>query len=213
VSRRSEIFGHSNAQVFLEDLMQAETDCLQVALTGLPNLEDVRREESQAFDRIADDATELVIFGCAHRGEAALTAARNGGLKVVAFADNDAARQGQVLAGIPILSPKQAVDQYNDRAAFLITVYNSSAPMQQLQELGCKRIVPYKIFVWRFFDSIPSPKRFQLPHCVLEQTDDVRRGYGLLGDNKSQKEFAAQIRWRCSSDAACLVPPDSPSEL
>jgi FkbM family methyltransferase len=134
-------------------------------------------------------------------------------LKVLAFADNNQKNWGRRIAGIEVMSPQEAVNQYNHEAFFVVAVYNGTMPRKQLAELNCKRIVPYPLFFWRFSQHMPFEYRLELPNRVIEDPNAIRAGYALLSDARSRVEFAAQIQWRCSLDYDCLPKPDPPAEM
>ncbi len=182
-------------------------DPLERALTWLGSHQEAVLRESEGFDSIAQGASSIVIFGCGHLGKTAFSGAVEAGLKVVAFADNNPSIRGGVLEGIPILSPSEAVAKYNESAGFVVAIYNGTPPRAQLRALGCKRIVPFPLFYWRFSSLFPDVG-LELPHRILESLDEARRGYELLSDAESRQEFAAQIQWRCTLDYACLPAPE-----
>jgi FkbM family methyltransferase len=183
-------------------------DPLDQALLELGTRESVLERETGAFDAIAGGATHVVIAGCGHLGGVALAGARRAGLNVVAFADNNPARWGGTLKGVPVLSPRDAVSAHNRDAMFVVAIYNGRASRQQLRDLGCTRVVPYPLFFWQFSRQMPEEDRLELPHRILAAVDDMRRGYARLSDDVSRKEFGAQIAWRCTLDYGRLPPPD-----
>jgi FkbM family methyltransferase len=172
------------------------------SLGGNPDLESIDK-----------GATRTVIFGCGHLGKLTLEGATGAGLDVLAFADNNQSNWGRRIAGIEVMSPQEAVRRYNDDAFFVAAIYNGTLPRKQLTELGCKRIVPYPLFFWRFSQYMPSEDRLELPHRVVADQKTVHAGYELLSDARSRREFAAQIRWRRSLDYDCLPKPDPPDEM
>jgi FkbM family methyltransferase len=159
------------------------------------------------------DVSAVVILGCGQLGSFALEGATRAGLKVLAFADNNATNWGRHIAGIEVMSPQEAVNRYNDEASFVVAIYNGAAPREQLAELDCKRIVPYPLFFWRYSQHMPFEDRLELPHRVVEDQNAIRAGYALLSDARSRSEFAAQIKWRCSLDYDCLPEPDAPDQM
>lgn len=182
-------------------------DPLDHALAEIGSREDAVQRERSAFDAIARGATSVVIAGCGYLGKLALSGARTAGLDVVAFADNNAARWGETLEGVPIMAPAEAVSRHNNDACFVVAVYNGTPFRDQLAALGCSRIVPYPMFFWQYSRSMPAEDRLELPHRILESVDDMKAGYARLSDAVSRTEFAAQIGWRCTLDYGRLPPP------
>ena len=113
-------------------------DPLERVLAELGPEDTVRRRAAETFARLAGGASKAVIFGCGPLGTIIRSGARQAGLEVVAFADNNPARQGGTLDGTPIMSPADAVSQHGRDAFFVVGVYNSSGPRQQLRALGCE---------------------------------------------------------------------------
>jgi FkbM family methyltransferase len=183
------------------------SDPLEGVLASLESQEEAASRQIGPFDSLAQGASCAVIFGCGHLGKRAFSGVVKTAFNVVAFADNNPSNWGKTLEGIPIVSPAEAVAKHNDEAFFLVAIYNGTAPRQQLRDLGCKRIVPFPLFVWHFPSFFPDAG-LELPHRILESLSDVRRGYEVLSDLKSREEFAAQIHWRCTLDYGCLPAPD-----
>jgi FkbM family methyltransferase len=165
------------------------------------------------FEQVGDGTGGVVIFGCGQLGTFALDGATRAGLKVLAFADNNQTNWSRRIAGINVMSPQEAVHRYNDEAFFVVAVYNGTAPRKQLAELNCRRIWPYPLFFWRFWQHMPFEDRLELPDRVIEDPKAIRAGYAHLSDAKSRIEFAAQIQWRCSLDYDCLPKADPPAEM
>ncbi|HTM25549.1 MAG TPA: FkbM family methyltransferase [Vicinamibacterales bacterium] len=188
-------------------------DPLEEVLAELGSEASVRQRESAAFGRLAGAATRAVVHGCGPLGRIILAGAKRAGLDVVACADNNTALWGQTLDGIPVMSPADAVARYKDDAFFVVGVYNSSAPRKQLRELGCERVVPYAAFFWQFAPSMSNAPGLELPHRILASVDAMRTGYRCLDDEKSRREFAAQIAWRCSLDYDRLPAADPASDI
>src|SRR5688572_30021870 len=102
-------------------------DPLEQALADMGSREQVLQRQNRAFGEISDVAMKVVIAGCGHLGKMALSGARAAGLEIAAFADNDAARWGGTLDGIPVMSPADAVSKHNLDAFFVVAIYNPSA--------------------------------------------------------------------------------------
>jgi FkbM family methyltransferase len=114
---------------------------------------------------------------------------------------------------LTIMSPADAVKTYGQEAYFVIAVYNSAAPIQQLRALGCQRIVPFPAFYWKYAESLADAPGMERPHRIVAAAEPMRAGYAALDDAKSREEFAAQIAWRCTLDYDRLAPPDDASEI
>lgn len=188
-------------------------DPLERVLRELGPAEGLRARESGTFDALAQGATDAVIFGSGALGRILLKAARASGVNVVAFADNKPSLWNTRADDVPVLSPADAVARFNDRAYFLIGVFNSAAPMTQLAGLGARRVVPYPAFYWKFEATIPWAPGIELPSRIIAGVDEMRAGYRCLSDDRSRAEFADQIAWRCTLDYARLPAADSGADI
>ena len=165
------------------------------------------------YDDLAAPCQErMVVFGAGHLGRFVLPGLIESGVDVISYCDNNTALLGQNIAGIPIVSPTEAIARYGDSAAFLVAIYNATAVKAQLHELGCPRIIPYPVAFGKFSVAF-GDQRLALPDKILEHTDAIVVAYALLSDDKSRSEFAAQVRWRCSLDYSCLPNADSNEEI
>jgi len=169
---------------------------------------------AQAFDRIAAPfENRIVIFGTGYLGNLALSGLRAAGVEPLAFCDNNSALWGSRKDGIEVVSPAEAAARYRDCAAFVVAIYNASSPRRQLQTLACPRIVPYPVLFWKFWQSMPGENRLELPHRILARAHEMAAGYDLLSDDRSRREFCAQIRWRILLDEGCLPKSDEPRDM
>lgn len=189
------------------------TDLLERALRELGSADGLRDRERSTFETLAAGASDAVIFGTGSLGRILLAAAGDADVRVVAFADNNRALWGSQIDGRPVMSPDAAVEQLGDRAYFVVGVYNSSKPMAQLRALGCRRIVPYAAFYWRFAEAIQWAPGLERPSRIAAQAGPMRAGYATLSDDRSREEFAAQIAWRGTLDYARLPPHDPGTDI
>jgi len=187
----------------------ASKDLLTAALAASGSRESALARETATFESIAGGASSVVVFGAGYLGNVVHRFAQNAGFKVLAFADNNPAKQGCAIDGIQVLSPAEAVSKFNGDSLFVVGVFNGSAPRDQLRQLGCRRVLPFPAFFWRFPQCFPGDPWFELPHAILEHNEPMRRGYECLSDETSKREFAAQIQWRCTLDFSCLAQPSA----
>ena len=188
------------------------TESLQTLLAELlmERRERTIARTAEAYDHLAHPfERRVVIFGTGQLGRFVLPALRRAGLDALAFCDNNPSRWGTEIDGVNVVSPSGALRMYGENACFLVAIYNSSVPRRQLRDLGCRRIIPYPVFFWKHWQSLPEEERLELPHRILQQTDQIISAYDLLADDASRDEFCAQIRWRCRLDYDCL-PAHSP---
>jgi len=192
------------------------TDLLRDLLAELlaESPQDSITRTSNTFDRIAQPfERRMVIFGTGHLGKFVLPAMRRAGIQPLAFCDNNPKKWGTSIDGVEVMSPVKAFAKFGDNACFLAAVYNSSKIVKQLEDLGCRHILPYIVFFWKHSESLPGEERLELPYKILEQASEMPSAYALLADDVSREEFRTQIRWRCLLDYSCLPPHDPPSDM
>jgi FkbM family methyltransferase len=185
---------------------------LEVLLAEPIDAARVRSEHE--FDRIgAPFEDRIVVLGTGHLGNLAVSGLRAAGIEPLALCDNNSRLWGSQKDGLLVLSPAEAAERYKDSATFVVAIYNSVAPRRQLQDLGCTRVVPYPVLFWKYWRTMPKEDRLELPHRILERAGEMAAGYKLLSDERSRREFCAQIRWRCLLDYGCLPVADDPREM
>ena len=189
------------------------TDPLATTLAHLSDQTDPAAPAGRWFDTLSRGRRRVVIFGTGQLGRIALEGARGAGLDILAFADNNPALAGQLVEGVPVLPPTQAVDAFDRIACFIVAIFNGSQPRAQLAALGASAIVPYPAFYWKYPEAMPSMPHLELPDQVLADPAAIERGYRCLADERSRTEFAAQIAWRCTLDYRCLPQADPHAEM
>ena len=157
--------------------------------------------------------SSLIIFGCGQLGHFVLTGVREAGLRPIAYCDNNPATWGTSIEGVPVMSPVEAAQRFGDGVPFLVAVYNGSRIRAQLRELGCRWIVPYPAFFWEYSDCLAAEERLAVPQHLLDHQREIEEVPELLADDRSKREYLAQIRWRRLLDYDCFPPHDSPSEM
>jgi len=146
-------------------------------------------------------------------GRFVLPGVRAAGLEALAYCDNNRRTWGTEVDGVPVLPPGDAVARFGATAPFLVAIYNASPVRRQLDELGCRRTVPYPAFFWEHSACLPAEERLDLPQHIVAHLPEMAAAYELLDDERSRREFIAQIRWRCLLDYDCLPPRDPPADM
>lgn len=171
-----------------------------------------RMRESRAFDE-ASRGRPVVLMGSGGLGRRALAGLRAAGVTPLAFADNDADRQGTEHDGVRIISAEDAAREFGTTAAFVVTIWGANSPhryadsREQLETLGCDVIVPFPLLFWKYPAQLLPHYLMELPHRVLEQAVDVRRAFALWSDDVSRVEYVAQVRLRLLADFDGLPHP------
>jgi FkbM family methyltransferase len=175
--------------------------------------EAVSRERNQ-FDELAGPLQKsLVLFGARKLGRKTLHGLRQSGVEPLAFADNNVELWGTSIDGIPVLSPEDAARRFGSSAAFVITIWgrgrmdSMNARTQSLKNLGCRTVIPFVPLYWKYSDAFLPHNALNLPHLVLEQSDDVARCFDLFVDEPSRAEFLRQLTWRVTGDFDALGDP------
>lgn len=175
--------------------------------------EQTARRMEKAYETAAlSIGNKMVIFGAGQLGRFLLPAIRGAGAEPLAFCDNNSCLWGGEIAGVPVLSPTEAMSRFAECASFVVGIYNGSPVCRQLRELGCKHIVRYPLLFWKY-SRFMADERLATPGCILEHAEEMRPAYDLLSDEESRQEFRAQIRWRCLLDYDCLPQPHPPEEM
>lgn len=168
-----------------------------------------RARAASAFDDIAGDAP-IVLFGAGGLGKRTAAALTALGRAPVAFADNDPARAGSSLDGLPVLLTQDAIARYGESAVFVVAVWRSPATermsdrIDRLRALGAKRVTSFATLGWKYPEKFLPYYAIDLPHQVLEARDDVMRAFELLADEPSRREYVAHMRLRLHLDFAGL---------
>jgi FkbM family methyltransferase len=172
----------------------------------------VYRREQSAFDNLlAEVDNRVVLFGAGSLGTKALRCLRSVRVEPLAFVDNNEARWGTSIAGVPILSPSEAVEKYGRSALFVVTIWSLGhsfrQTQEQLRELGCSHVASSSALRWKFAEQMLPDFCQDLPHKVYEQADEVRAAASLWADDYSRQEYFNHLKWRALGDLAALEPP------
>lgn len=178
-----------------------------------------RARAGSAFDEVAaGPEVPIVLFGAGGLGKRIAEGLVHLGRPPVAFADNDLARAGTTLVGIPVMSTADAVAKYGRDAVFVVTIWRAPASermsdrIEQLRARGAQRVTSFATLGWKHPETFLPYYAIDLPHRILEAKDDVMRGYGLLSDEHSRDHFVAHLRLRLHLDFAGLLEPDPEPE-
>jgi FkbM family methyltransferase len=183
----------------------------------------IRREQA-AFDQCAAPfERKLLLFGAGAFGRHTLAGLRQIGLEPLAFADNNKPLWGQQVEGVPVLSPADAAQRFGAGATFVVTIWNGAPRnrladhLSQLTALGCPRAVPAALLFWKYPETFLPRYPLDLPHKLLQRADEVRSVFHLWSDERSRREYVAQVAFRLRLDFDGLDSPDPhhyfPSDL
>src|SRR4051812_10587525 len=160
---------------------------------------------------LLDGRDGVVLAGAGKVGQEFLAALGVMAIPVFAFTDNNAAKWGQTVAGIPVLSPADAARQFGHRAVFLVTIGRvgtaAAAVVAQFAALGAARVL-------HFIQAIPLvpaiwPQFFLAPDAFSgADLERCEAAFALFGDARSRELFVAHLHWRATLDASLLPVPE-----
>lgn len=156
----------------------------------------------------------LVICGAGNMGRNVTARLLALGLSPLALTDNNPKLWGQSVAGIPILSPTDAVARYKDEAHFIVCIWSPHSPesllerKQQWLHLGCRHVSTFLPLFWKYAEIFLPAYSCNLPHLPFEQASQIEAVSALWQDPVSQREYLQQLAWRTQLDAP-LAPPVS----
>jgi len=174
----------------------------------------LHREQSALEETLRNFQNRVVLFGAGGLGQRAAKALESIGVRPLAFSDNNQQRWGKEIDSILVLPPTEAARLYGGDAAFLLTIWNPfhwfSETSRQLQEYGCKQIVPYPPLFWRF-PQLFLPFLFNdLPHKLYLERNQILAAESIWADQQSRSIYEANIRLRALGNLDSL--PGRPIE-
>lgn len=174
----------------------------------------VIERELTTFDKlVAPFSDVLVLFGAGNLGKKTLAGLRQVGIEPLAFADNNPALWGKKVDDLLVMSPADAAQKFNHKAAFIITIAQGGScwsiydRQKQLEALDCSRILSFGPLFWKYPDIFLPHHMVDLPHKIIQQADIINKGFSLWVDDASRREYITQLRWQILMDIDDLPPP------
>ncbi len=155
----------------------------------------------------------IVLMGAGGLGQRTARGLQHDGVRPLCFADNNLARHGSTIEGLPVLAPADAAARYGATAAFVVTIWGANSPHRfqhtraQLESLGCDVVLPFPPLFWVHADALLPFYSQDLPHKVLVAREAVRAAEALWHDEASRAEYLAQVRFRLDADFDGLPHP------
>lgn len=182
------------------------------------NIDSAKKRENELFDILSGPFNKsIVLFGCGYMGRIVLSILRKKGIEPLAFADNNSSKWGTTIDGVRVLSPSDALNEFNDKAVFVITIWSHlhryAVPEKQLEDLQCKRIIPCLALFWKYPDLFLPYYQIDLPHKILQDSEKVKKAYELFSENESRAQYLAQLRLRLLLDIGGLSLPSGRKEV
>lgn len=170
-------------------------------------LEQCIARERNAFDRLAAPFSDrIVLCGAGPLGKGVCDGLRQAAIEPIAFADNNPRLWGTKVRNLHVLSPADALKQYGQSACFVVTIYNGSTVRDQLNGLGCERVVPFPALFWKYSEVFTPSSGIDLPHHLRDEIPNIKACEALLHDDASRRELIQQISWRYWLDYDLLSP-------
>jgi FkbM family methyltransferase len=187
------------------------TQALDVLLSE--SVDDAMRRERTTFDASARGRDGIVLVGIGGLGRRVLRALRTADVEPLALTDNGSRLQGTTIEGHEVLSVPEAARRYGERATFVVTIWGAGSTHRfaqtrsQLESLGAQAVSAFPPLLWKYPKHALPHYCQDLPHLVLEQRDDVRRGLDVWADESSRREYLSQVRLRLLADFDGLAHP------
>jgi FkbM family methyltransferase len=172
---------------------------------------DIRQRLRYPYEAIKDSHTRpIVLFGCGILGRRTSVVLAKVHRRPTAFADNNPARWGETIDGIPVLSPEAAAAAHGKTALFVVTIYNGAAARAQLQALGCQYTLHFATFYHALGDLLLPWYDLDDPAETLAARAEIIEAATLWTDNASRAEYIGQLAWRLGLITPNLPPHDPP---
>jgi len=159
-----------------------------------------------------------IIFGAGKLGRRVLQALKANGLNAVAFADNNAALWGTNIGEVPVLSPRDAVQQFGKDAAPIVSIFHPCLKsdvrraVQQLQDLGCETTFTFPHLSWIFPSTLLPNFFWSTPQYLRSKAHELTKVFDLLADDQSRRAFLNALRLRLLADFEAADQPDTSAQ-
>ena len=148
----------------------------------------------------------IVSFGAGNLGRRIAKA-----IHPVLICDSNPLLWGRVVEGIPVESPKAAVQRYPD-ATFVVAIWNPSRTegmkvlINQLRSLGANNVVSFAALLPEYGDLLLPHLLWERPDYYREYEEEMGRAQALL-DSAGKEEFERQIRLRMGDFSDQVIDP------
>jgi FkbM family methyltransferase len=156
----------------------------------------------------------IVLFGAGNHGRRTLSLLRAHGRPPAAFIDNASGLWGTEVDGVPILSPADASARYAMNGLAVVTIWRAEGDHDfrvtraNLQDMGWSRVESFISLFWGYGAEALPHVTIDLPTKVLQASKQVLSAAALWSEERSLREYVAQIRWRLTADFAALSPAE-----
>lgn len=149
---------------------------------------------------------QFVSFGAGNLGRRVARA-----IHPVLICDSNSSLWGSVVEGIPVESPKAAVERYPN-AIFVVAIWNPSRTegmkehINQLRSLGAQNVVPFSALLPEYRDLLLPHLLWERPDYYRDYEEEIGHARALL-DSAGQEEFDRQMRLRMGDFSDQVVDP------
>jgi FkbM family methyltransferase len=140
-------------------------------------------------------SSPIVCFGAGNLGRRVARA-----VHPVLFCDNNSSLWHGTIDGIPVESPKTAVERYPN-ATFVVAIWHPSRTetmanrIQQLKALGALKAVPFSALLADYADVLAPHMLWERPAYYAAHEKDISLARALF-DDEGRQEFDRQMRLR-----------------
>lgn len=151
-------------------------------------------------------SASIVSFGAGNLGRRIARA-----IHPVLVCDSNPLLWGRVVEGIPVESPKAAIERYPD-ATFVVSIWNPSRTegtkelINHLRFLGARNVVPFTALLPEYGDLLLPHLLWERPEYYRQYEEEIERARALF-DAGGQQEFERQMRLRMGDFSNQLVDP------
>jgi FkbM family methyltransferase len=168
-------------------------------------------EQKKTFEQLTAVTGEtFILFGAGRLGQLTLAGLRKADVKPLAFTDNNPKLWNTSIEGLRVLSPQDAVNQFSQKAIFVITVYTSQPVWEQLTALGLK-VLSFAALAWHYPQTLTPHGGVELPNKIFKHSETIREVLSLWADDTSRLEYVTQLAWRTTLNRS-IQPPHLPQE-
>jgi FkbM family methyltransferase len=171
------------------------------------------------LERCPDPATPLVLFGAGTLGRKIQRVLEGSRFTVRAFSDNDPAKWGTEIGGLPVLSPQEACARHGLDACFVVSIWRAEGSPHRfpeteakLRSLGARQVAHFCHLACAHPDGLVPHYAMDLPARVRSARDQVLGALELFPEPRSREIFLRHALWRLTLDFN-LLPATDPEEI
>jgi FkbM family methyltransferase len=148
----------------------------------------------------------IIILGAGNLGRRLAQATRP-----ELFCDNNSSMWGTVVDGIPVESPRTAVERYPD-ATFVVAIWHPSRTesmvdrIAQLKLLGARNVIPFTALLPELGDRLLPHLLWERPQYYAGHEEEITRARALL-DAEGREEFDRQMKLRMGDHSGQVIDP------